>query len=158
MRFTGKLVAPRFDLDEYRTRLDAEMKKAIRAGLREWLEAALAPIPNWSGASRATFTVLAEAAGISTGAVGGGVALGQMLSQCKLSDNTPPGVYSFSYGTDLTWLVWNEVNSQPEPTFKGKLRNPIPYESQPRGLIAFLHFADDVKLPVVNMTAKEVNL
>jgi hypothetical protein len=156
MKFTAQFNAPRLNLSDYRMALDRAMREAISQALMEWLNRVLDEIPDWTGASRATFVKLAESIGMGVthnlGRAGQGIAssLGS-----KLELDTPPGHYTFTYQTTLPWLIWNEyhnANEEPDPTKyppPAKLHKPGPYEFQAKGLMAFIQFAKSVDLPAV---------
>ncbi len=164
MKFQGKFAVPRLDLAGYRAALDKRMREAIAQGVMEWLNAVLDKIPDWSGASRATFVKLAQTIGMNVpisptptamGSVGDRSSEGQNNSQGKLNLDTPPGRYTFKYQTSLPHLIWNEyhnANQDPDETKWPKpalLLNPGPYEFQAKGLMAFMQFAKSVDLPAV---------
>jgi hypothetical protein len=159
MKCTGKFAAPRIDLDGYRAVLDKAMRETLAQALVEWLTRVLEEIPSWSGASRATFALLADTIGMSVpNAPATNSRIGQGMSESigsKLSVNEPAGHYTFTYQTTLPWLIWNEYNDanvDPDPTKwppPAVLKKPGPYEFQAKGLVAFLHFADGVRLPSV---------
>ena len=65
MKFTAQFSMPRIDVAAYRSALDRHMSDMIAQALMTWLEAVLAEIPVWSGASRATFVKLAQEIGFS---------------------------------------------------------------------------------------------
>ena len=165
MKFKAQFVVPRIDVGGYRDALDMAMKEAISQALMEWLDRVLEEIPEWSGASRATFSTLAETIGMVIPSVptasakvmvGNRVSEGLMSSAgSKLSLNEPPGQYTFTYQSNLPWLVWNEYNNaneNPDPTKwppPAKLLKPGPYDFQAKGLMTFIQFSKGVRLPVV---------
>ena len=164
MKFTGSLPGVRFDVAATRAALDQAAKQAIRGALQEFLIAALAPIPNWSGASRATFNALANQVGVNTEASGGGVSAGEADStgSVVLGDN---GIYSFTYTTSLTWLTWNEFHDANEDPDSGKwpppamLHSPGPYGSQMLGMAAALNFLADYDFfPGVTITSNPIKV
>jgi len=166
MKFKAQFSMPRIDVATYRNALDAYMKEAIAQGLMSWLEAVLAEIPVWSGASRATFVKLAEQIGYNlpvgpaTGQWAHGLFtsrvdrkwMGETQSAGSLTTNKETGEYTFTYSTTLPWLIWNEyhnANVDPDPTLFYRLLEPGPYNFQIKGADAFLRFAEGVDLPSV---------
>src|SRR5271157_1935830 len=163
MKFKAQFVAPRFDVSGYRDALNKAMTEAISKALMEWLDSVLEKIPEWSGASRATFSTLAGTIGMAIpssptasamSTVGSRVGEGIMSSAgSKLSLNEPPGQYTFTYQSNLPWLVWNEYNNaneNPDPTKwppPAVLLRPGPYESQAKGLMTFRQSSKGVSLP-----------
>lgn len=157
MKFTHIYWAPRLDLTGYKKALDAAMREVLAQGLMAWLEAVVAEVPVWSGASRATFVKIASRIGASV-PIGGApaavdrTAMGMAASTGEMVMDANSGLYVFKYGTDLPWLVWNELhnaNVDPDPTLFAKLKKPGPYEFQVKGAAAFLHNTSHVSLPVV---------
>lgn len=155
MKFTGQIAAPRIDLIGYRTALDKAMREAIAQAVMEWLNRVLEEIPDWTGASRATFVKLASTIGMNVTHKDTRSFMGDSESQGKLNLNEPPGHYTFTYQTSLPHLIWNEyhdANTDPDPTKyppPAKLWKPGPYEFQAKGLMAFVNFAKSVDLPSV---------
>ncbi len=148
-------------VEGYRKALDKHMKAAIAQGLMEWLEAVLALIPVWSGASRATFVKVARIINYSlpVGPASGSWAHGLFTSRMDRTGTgqamstgrmkTDGGEYSFTYGTSLPWLIWHEyhnANVDPDPTLFYRLLQPGPYNFQTAGAEAFRKFASRVTL------------
>lgn len=157
MKFTYTYNVPRVNLDGYKKALDAAMREVLAQGLMAWLEAVVAEVPLWSGASRATFVKVASKIDASV-PVGGGSApsdrtsMGLAASTGEMITDVSSGLYVFTYGTSLPWLVWNEhhnANVDPDPTLFSKLKKPGPYEFQVKGVAAFLHNTSSASLPVV---------
>ena len=146
---------PRINVDQYRSALDRHMKDALAQGLMAWLDAALLEIPNWTGASRATFWRVAEIINADVGASGPRFAIGHAAGTGSAVMDKMKGIYTFTYGTTLPWLVWNEwhnANVDPDPTKyppPAKLKKPGPYHFQAKAAFAFRRFADTVRLPKV---------
>jgi hypothetical protein len=163
MKFTAKLAIPRIDVLGYRTTLDRHMSEAIAQALMTWLEAVMAEIPVWSGASRATFVKLAQQIGyglpVGPAEVNAAhglfssrinrTAMGAAHGDGKLTADKETGEYTFTYTTNLPWLIWNEyhnANVEPDPTLFYRLLDPGPYNFQIKGARAFLDFANNVSL------------
>ena len=175
MKFTADLSCPRIDVAAYRNALDAHMRELIAQAVMEWLEAVLAEIPVWSGASRATFVKLAEQIGynlpVAPAAVNAAHGLftsridrtwmGRAQSAGELTANKQTGEYTFTYSTTLPWLIWNEyhnANVEPDPTLFYRLIDPGPYNFQVTGMRAFLRFAESVDLPSVKPHVRVVRV
>jgi hypothetical protein len=173
MKFTAQLSAPRIDMSAYRNALDKHMTQGIAQGLMAWLEAVLAEIPVWSGASRATFVKLAQQIGYGLPVAPAAVqaahglfssridrtATGMGQSDGKLTADKETGEYTFSYSTTLPWLIWNEyhnANVDPDPTLFYRVVKEGPYNFQAVGARAFLRFADTVDLPPVKPHVRAV--
>jgi len=163
MKFTARFSMPRIDVAAYRTALARHMSDMIAQAAMAWLEAVLAEIPVWSGASRATFVKLANAIGHSLPVAPAAVnaahglfttridrtGMGQTVSDGKVTADKQTGEYSFTYSTTLPWLIWNEyhnANVEPDSTLFYRLIEPGPYNFQVVGARAFLRFADKVDL------------
>jgi hypothetical protein len=175
MKFTAHFSAPRIDVSGYRNALDAHMKAAIAQGLAAWLEAVLAEIPVWSGASRATFAKLAGAISFSLPVAPAAVsaahgpftsridrtAMGQASSGGQMATDKQTGEYTFTYTTTLPWLIWNEyhnANVEPDPTLFYRVIKEGPYNFQAVGARVFLRFADTVDLPPVKSCVRAVRV
>jgi hypothetical protein len=151
MKFTGDLGTPRIDIDGYKSALNKAMREAISAGLNEWLGAVLAKIPTWSGASRATFVKLADEIGYNveiTPVVPSREFMGEAASHGKVDIDSPLNCYSFTYYTDLFYLVYNEYNNA-NADYGFHLITPGPYDFQIEGKAAWDRFVDSVSLPPV---------
>jgi hypothetical protein len=166
MKFTAQFSIPRIDVAAYQSALHAHMSDMIAHALMVWLEAVLAEIPVWSGASRATFVKLAQQIGYSLPVAPAAVSAahglftsridrtgrGEASSDGGVVTNQQTGEYSFTYSTTLPWLIWNEyhnANIEPDPTLFYRLIKEGPYNFQAIGARAFLRFADRVDLPPV---------
>ena len=166
MKFTAQFSIPRIDVSAYRSALDRHMKEAIAQALMTWLEAVLAEIPVWSGASRATFVKLASAIGYSLPVAPAAVnaahglftsridrtGMGQASSDGQMVTDKATGEYSFTYSTTLPWLIWNEyhnANVESDPSLFYRVIKEGPYNFRAVGARAFLRFADNVDLPSV---------
>jgi len=175
MKFTAQFSIPRIDVAAYRNALDSHMRAAIAQGLMEWLEAVLAEIPVWSGASRATFVKLAGQIGYNLSVAPAAVeaahglfteridrtGIGRAQSDGKLTADKETGEYTFPYSTTLPWLIWNEyhnANVEPDPTLFYRLIEPGPYNFQVTGARAFLRFAETVDLPKVKPHVRAVRV
>lgn len=164
MRFRGTLRAVRFDLSDYQRALHAHMVREIQDAAKAWLQAALSPIPVWSGASVATFLKLSATVSFPLGVspqagVSGRIALGRRESDGELNLGEG-GEYTFRYETELAHLIWNEfhnANINPDPTLFGRLLNPGPYEFQAAGLRVFLKLAGGARLPDVRRSQRQVS-
>jgi hypothetical protein len=163
MKFTAQFSIPRIDVMGYRKALDRHMSEQIAQALTVWLEAVLAEIPVWSGASRATFVKLAQQIGynLPVAPAAGNWAhglfssrvdrtwMGEAQSEGKLTTDVNTGEYTFTYTTTLPWLIWNEyhnANVDPDPSLFYRLLEPGPYNFQVKGARAFLQFAANVDL------------
>lgn len=157
MKFTGVLRAPRIDIAAYRQEVGKVLMESLKDAAVEWLSVTAGTIPQWSGASVATFIHLARAAGLSVQATPTGASnvpnrinLGLGHSEGGFNIDAINGKYSFFYSTSLPHLIWNEyndANSNPDPTLFSKLIDPGPYNFQERGKLAFMRMAAGVRLP-----------
>lgn len=155
MRFKATFRRPKINLDRYKKDLDKHMREMLALGLAAWLEVVTAEVPVWSGASRATFMKIAGEIGYPV-TVSGGTApedrtgIGEAASKGVLVADIGSGEYTFTYGTTLPWLIWNEyhnANIDPDPTLFGRLKKPGPYHFQVKGAAAFLHETRQMGLP-----------
>jgi len=157
MKFSATYRRPHLNLDGYKKALDAHMREILARGIMAWIEAVVAEVPIWSGASRATFIKVAKIIDASV-PIGGGPApfnrtgMGLAASTGESEMDIGTGLYTFTYGTSLPWLIWNEfhnANIDPDPTLFAKLKKPGPYDFQVKGAAAFLHAIGLVSLPKV---------
>jgi len=151
MKFTGALVSFDLDMKRYEQQLHEYLSEQIAYAAAVWIEAVLAEIPVWSGASWATFLRLSREIGqtlvISPGKVNR-ISYGQRHGDGALKADRKKHEYSFEYETTLRWLVHNEYNTpDSDPNVWGKLRKPGPYHFQQVGIKAFERVASDVELP-----------
>jgi len=146
--------------------MDRKLTTQLKKAATVWLNATvLLAIPVWSGASRGTFLKLAREinfpltiTGIKASAKGqiasgkGGPRLGFQKSTGEVSLGKSAGVYTFSYGTSLFRLVFNEYQDGNANKAAGgvysSLKEPGPYNFQKIGQDAFEDFTRDaVELP-----------
>jgi len=157
MKFKPDYYSAQFNLAGYKKILDKQMRELIARGLAAWLEAVVAEVPVWSGASRATFLKVASQIDYPVPVDGRApgrdrTAIGQAESKGELVADIESGLYTFIYGTNLPWLIWNEYHDatvEPDP-IKGctlPLLKPGPYQFQVKGMAAFLHNTGDASLP-----------
>jgi hypothetical protein len=168
MKFRGTLNIPSLDVGGYLAKLDSILTDAIQNAAREWLHATVVEVPVWSGASVATFLKLAAAVAFPLGVspitgVNTRVPLGTANSTGSLDIDKAAGRYTFTYGTTLAHLIWNEfnnANTSPDPTLFSQLHNPGPYHFQAKGKDAFDRATGGLRLPPVSefVTAKSVKV
>jgi hypothetical protein len=162
MRMTAILQVPRLDVAAYKKRLAEDITAALTHAAFEWVQAALTGLPIWSGASAATFLKLSRELGfqISVDPKGNApnrVSYGEKHSSGSFEANANTGVFSFSYETDLRWLVFNEFNNAnitPDPGLFARLLTPGPYHFQERARAAYLRAINGVSLPDVRAFVK----
>jgi hypothetical protein len=153
MRFKGKLVAPELDLERYKKLLHEQLLEDLSRAAFAWLDEALSKVPEWSGASRATFLQLAREVGYSliiNPRVISRVSFGARHGKGKISVDPSKGIYTFKYSTDLAWLVSNEYRhntKKNDPSVFYRLLRPGPYHFQKSAQAAFEREAKDVRLP-----------
>jgi hypothetical protein len=155
MKFTGTLVAPQIDLQKYTRILSDELLDRLSYAAFEWLDATAATIPQWSGASAATFLHLAREIGYSLSidqapGAPNRISRGLRESKGEFTIERDQGRVSFTYSTTLAHLIYNEFNNanlHPDPTLFFRLINPGPYRFQERGRAAFQRVAASVRLP-----------
>lgn len=154
MKFTATFIAPRVNFAAYRRALQEVFGDAIARAAAEWLNATVAEIPTWSGASLATFRPLASQVGfpLSVAPVSfvSRVNLGLSNATGEIETDAQKGRFTFTYGTTLPHLIYNEFNNAnitPDPSLFARLLNPGPYQFQEKGKAAFLRAAEGVDLP-----------
>jgi hypothetical protein len=141
MKFKAKYRAPRLDLARFKKALDREMTDLLTKAAAEWLHNTADTIPVWTGASRATFSVLASAAGYQLDP-GFAVAPDSRVASADFGAgtgtflaDTKDGRYTFSYHSTLPHLYINE-NYDARP-WGFRLTTPGPYHFEEKGAEAF---------------------
>jgi len=138
----------------YKKALDAKLKEALIEGGKVYLNAALAIIPVWSGASWGTFQKLAAKIGATFSIPGHvpwlpGPPYG--AAQSSASMIVHGGIYRLEYGTTLFHLCYNEILNanlnKEEARVYSRLIHPGPYNFQERAGEAFQSFALTIRLP-----------
>ena len=153
MRFKGKLVSFDINMAKYKKKLHEQLLEDLGRVAFAWLDEVLAEIPEWSGASRATFLQLARKVGYSLNIspkVISREAFGAQHGQGSMTTDKAKGRYTFTYSTDLKWLVSNEYKhntSKNDPSVFHRLLRPGPYHFQKAGLAAFERESQGVRLP-----------
>jgi len=155
MKIKATFQVPRFNLASYVAALSEVLSDAIAQAAFEWINAATAEIPVWSGASHATFLKLANAIDFnlvinSAGNAPRRVSYGLQNSEGDLDIDAAKGRFTFLYQTSLKHLVYNEFNNaniDPDPGLLSRLINPGPYDFQGEGREAFLRSVRSVTLP-----------
>ncbi len=158
MHIKAKFQAPRIDLNRYKEALHARLSEKLAQAGMEYLEATAEAIPEWSSASKATFSPLACHVGYvltfeqAPGAPNR-VELGLENGTAEFVTNPDTGLYSFTYYTTLPHLIVNEyynantfVNPKTGHRYF-KLIHPGPYHFQEAGKKAFQLEAVTVILP-----------
>lgn len=138
MKFEGELRLPGFDFEAAKRALDEECKQILVEGVKGWIEAVEAIVPNWSGESRASLRAIGNLVGVPIAAypVRGApdrVAKGESEGSAKLE--TSGFKYIFSWKSDVFHLAYNESNNANLVGFH--LINPGPYHSQQIAMKAF---------------------
>jgi hypothetical protein len=131
-----------------------------------YLQVTAETIPEWSGASVATFLHLARAAQytLSPGpknSVNSRVAYGLSASEGGWNVKASDGQFTFFYSTILPHLVYNEYNNaneNPDATLFSRLLEPGPYGFQDRGRAAFLSVASRVRLPAPKLNIRTITI
>lgn len=152
MKFVGTLVVPRIDLSAYRQAMHEALKERLALAVFHYLDAVLAKVPVWSGASAATFLQLAKTIEYPLNIepatqLGFGVSYGRARGKGELKDEASSGLFFFTYSTTLAHLIWNENNPPPGPGQFGVLKRPGPYHFQEVGKAAFDKVAKATRLP-----------
>jgi hypothetical protein len=155
MKITATLQVPRLDINRYKRQLADDMTAALTNAAFEWVLAATAEIPVWSGASHATFLQLSREIGFQLSISEAGNAPNRVSYGLRHSDGvfiTDPnaGRFAFHYETDLKHLVYNEYNNAnvtPDPGLFFRLLKPGPYHFQEAARAAYSRAMGGVTLP-----------
>jgi hypothetical protein len=158
MKFKTDFYAMVFDVAGYSKILLQYLRSINEKAGQAWIDAAVnqTPIPTWSGASRATFSKLAQELGTSVPigpirATKDRIALGSSSSAASgVVEDRAKGYAGFVYETNLRYLAYNEYNlataGPPPQPFSNNVRF-TPYNFQSRAQAAWLKVADTAKLP-----------
>lgn len=160
VKFKVRYKSPSIDRAKWDKLLIDRLTKVVKKGAIVWLNATvLLAIPVWSGASRATFLKLARSVGFPltiTGirarssdnkrALGPSVGFQQSEGSLNL-DRAKQGIVTFTYGTSLFHLVFNEFQNANQNPRAGRifaqLNEPGPYNFQKVGQAAFEDYVQD---------------
>lgn len=156
MRFVGNLRTIRVDLNRFRKDLEIELRELIARSAFAWLNAALEPIPIWSGASRSTFADLAARINFQLSVQPDSDApnrtqLGRQTSTGDLEIDPTVGVAYFRYSTTLRHLIFNEFNANPDSDPNVRAPESIegtPYGFREKARRAWQEVANEARLPI----------
>lgn len=154
-QFKCRLKTISIDLNSYRSELQQILLEAISHAAFEWLNATLAVIPTWSGASRATFLHLAREINYTLPiqpkqGVQSRFSLGFNQSDGSIGLDDFGTKAFFKYETSLEHLIYNEyndANASPDPGLFAQLLQPGPYNFQELGKDAFFRAVASTQLP-----------
>jgi hypothetical protein len=156
--FKATFYAMSFDLAGYRKVLLQYLQSMNEKAGQAWVDTAVnqTPIPTWSGASRSTFSKLAQELGTSVpiGPIKASrdrTGLGRAsASGSGVVERKAKGYVGFVYATNLRYLAYNEYNlataGPPPQPFSNNVRF-TPYNFQSRAQAAWIKIADTAKLP-----------
>jgi len=164
MKFRCKLTKFDLDMSKYSGDVAEQMRNELRKAVRVWLKATVRTVvPTWSGASRATFEILAKKAGTSISygpqkSIKDRKPLGRKESSATLQTNKKLGQYYFEWETTLKYFILNENTRQTYQEgakdtgsgriiYKKGLDQPGPYNFTEKGQAALEQFIATVKLP-----------
>lgn len=155
MRLSATLQTPRINIAAYKKTLAEDMTAALTNAAFEWVLAATAEIPVWSGASHATFLLLAREIGFQLSIAEAPnaprrVNYGLRNSEGSFEANPDSGRFQFSYETSLKHLIYNEFNNAnvtPDPDLFSRLLKPGPYQFQDRAREAYLRAIRGIGIP-----------
>lgn len=162
MKFRANLEIPRVAVKQ-RALLDAFVKDSIEEAARIWVRAAMAEIPVWSGASRATLQPLATAVGehvaIDVSATAPDrIGLGRLLSRGGI-EQRGYAEWIFFYETNLRYLLANETKNVAPRTegLRGALIHPTPYQFREAGNIAAQAYLASRKPTYLQFESRKIN-
>lgn len=166
MKFTGGLPSFTINMERYKQRLAQALSEQLAFALFQWLDATVDQLPQWSGASAATFLHLAREIGYSltitvSGTAPNRIQLGLNNGEGEFHIDRDRGVAKFRYRSTLRYLAYNEyhnANLVPDPGLKWGLLNPGPYHFQRKGRAAFESAVDDGWLPDPFVGLKRKNI
>ncbi len=144
--FEAILKAPTLNIRAIRDSLDRQLRRTLAEGAFVWLNAAIAEIPVWSGAARATFLIAARGIDyhVDLGQAPNApnrIPLGESLGEGGVVCDKASGVYTFSYSTTLRHLITNEYENVNPPI---PLKKPGPYRFQEIAMAAYQNYLGSV--------------
>lgn len=135
--------------------IDQYVQGLIEDSAKVWLDAALAIVPAWSGASRATFEALASAIQYNVeidvkDTAPDRIALGRLFSAGGIQ-KVGTGHWEFYYQTRLEYLIANETKNVKagEYGLRGKTIVPTPYNFREAGAKAVEEYIRNVESEAV---------
>ena len=153
MKFKAEFYTMHLDMGVYEKAMLKALRKLNQRAGQAWIHIAVAIIPTWSGASRATFQKLAAELGTS-------VPIGPLRTKSRISlgrgtsggsGTIEKGAYvGFQYSTSLRYLAYNEYNAAKAGTPPAPFSNNVrftPYGFQGRAQSAWEAIAKTAKLP-----------
>jgi hypothetical protein len=157
MRFSGVFQYPRLNMAAYRATLQERLTELLKQAVIKYLQAtAEGKVPVWSGASRATFSKLAQKVNFTlTIAIASGAPSRIEWGDSQgvgLFETGTPGLVSFTYSTTLPHLIINEYHNantfaRPGGGYYFHLTHPGPYHFQEAGQAAFQEATAQIDLP-----------
>lgn len=157
MRFLNRIRKIKLNLLALVGNLDAVSEKATREAARIWVETAIAQVPSWSGASRATFEQLANEVGVNVPITvapnaPNRIALGRLNSRGGI-ERVERGKWRFYYENNLRYLSANETRSVSRGEYGviWGLIEPTPYNFREKANEAIQNFLKNVELPRVEI-------
>lgn len=155
MRLTADLQKAVVDLPKAVKTLADEFIAALAESAFQWIQTATSIIPVWSGASHATFLLLAREIGFTLSIDTANnaprrVNYGLNNSSGSFSADATVGRFEWTYETKLPHLVYNEshnANAAPDPGLFSQLLTPGPYQFQAAGEQVLLKTISTLDLP-----------
>lgn len=161
MKFTGTLQLMRINIKDWKQVARQRMLKAVKEGAQLWINASIAAIPVWSGASHGTFKKLASLVNYQLSITPRvapdqvdyalGIQVGFAQSNGKINKDFTNMIYTFTYKSNLWHLHYNEYKNANQNKKAGRVRGtllrPGPYHFQELGRQAFDEYMKTVKLP-----------
>jgi len=154
MKFKGVFRAPQVNFTKWKQQLEEELSTELARSAGEWLATAVAAIPVWSGAARATLIDLGNLINFHVQVSPKSTApdrrgIGKREGRGELIIDSNKGQFEFSYSTTLDHLIFNETqsNQKADPNiFKGLL-TPIPYKFLEKSRRVWEAAVQSVRLP-----------
>jgi hypothetical protein len=155
MKFKGKFQLPSLNLQQFKQKLDIQLRDLLVESAKVWLQAGTSKVPVWSGAARSTFQDLASRVNfaISISPVPHAPdrrGLGRSTGTGDLEIDPKKGFYSFTYTTTLEHLIENETTVSDNPN----LKTPTPYNFRQAALEAWRQVAQNASLTDLKITIK----
>lgn len=146
MKFTGKFIGAKLDLQKYKTQLETHLLQELHAAIKAWLQVVAGSggrVPLWSGMARASLIEIARL-------VNGRVVLSPLKGKSRISEGKALGTVRPEINNNkIIYHIETDVehyNIQEYTKVSGRGSPSAPWNSRAAGLIAFRAAIQDLEL------------
>ena len=139
MKFTGKFLGAKIDIDKYQQQLREAMIDALEEGARIWLQAVVGRVPLWSGMARGSLLELSEL-------VSGRVVFTPLKARSRVPAGRRLGTAEPKYEKDkVTIKITTDVPHYTAQEYRSGISPSAPWRSLMAGAVAFKTYAESTK-------------